>query len=66
MYPDYRMAFYPSKNLDKIIKEHDIEILHNHGVAFMALKAMFSSRRLKLPILLHFHLGDRRPGVLSV
>lgn len=55
MYPDYRMAFYPAKNLNKTIKDHDIEILHNHGVAFMALKAMFSSRQLKLPILLHFH-----------
>jgi 1,2-diacylglycerol 3-alpha-glucosyltransferase len=30
-------------------------MLHNHGVAFMALKAMFASRWLDLPVLLHFH-----------
>lgn len=54
-YPGYRLAYPLSKRKDKLIKEHDIQMLHNHGVAFMALKGMFSSRVLSLPILTHFH-----------
>ncbi len=54
-YPDYRMAFPPTLRVKRLIVDNDIEILHNHGIAFMALKAMFSSRWLGLPILLHFH-----------
>lgn len=54
-YDDYRMAFWPAKGKNEILQKLDIDILHNHGLAFMALKAMFSSRQLKLPILLHFH-----------
>ena len=55
MYPGYRLAIPMSKRKDRLIKEHDIDMLHNHGVAFMALKGMFSSRFMDLPILTHFH-----------
>jgi 1,2-diacylglycerol 3-alpha-glucosyltransferase len=54
-YPGYRLAFPLSKRKDQLIREHDIEMIHNHGVAFMALKGMTSSRFQKLPILTHFH-----------
>jgi 1,2-diacylglycerol 3-alpha-glucosyltransferase len=55
LYPDYRMAMSLSKRKDELLREHDIQMLHTHGVAFMGFKAMMSSRILKLPILLHFH-----------
>ena len=54
-YPGYRLAIHLSKRKDLLIKEHDIQMLHNHGVAFMALKGMLASRHLHLPILTHFH-----------
>ena len=54
-YPDYRLALYPSKRKNDLIKENGIEVLHNHGVAFMALKAMIASRFLQIPCLLNFH-----------
>ena len=54
-YPDYRMAISLSKRKDELLREHDIQMLHSHGVAFMGFKAMMSSRVLKLPYLLHFH-----------
>jgi len=54
-YKGYRLAIYPSKGLYDIIAEHDIEVLHTHGVAFMGLKAMFASRFLKKPLMLTYH-----------
>jgi 1,2-diacylglycerol 3-alpha-glucosyltransferase len=54
-YDDYRLAFWPAKGKNELLQELGIELIHNHGLAFMALKAMFSSRQLKLPIVLHFH-----------
>ncbi|MDO9538349.1 MAG: glycosyltransferase [Thermoplasmata archaeon] len=54
-YPEYRMAIMLSARKDNLLKEHDIEMIHTHGVAFMGFKAMMSSRNLKLPLLLHFH-----------
>jgi 1,2-diacylglycerol 3-alpha-glucosyltransferase len=54
-YPEYRMALFPSIKQNSIIMEHDIQMLHNHGVAFMGLKSLLSSRKLELPLLLHFH-----------
>jgi 1,2-diacylglycerol 3-alpha-glucosyltransferase len=54
-YDDYRLAFWPAKGKNELLQDLGIELIHNHGLAFMALKAMFSSRQLKLPIVLHFH-----------
>jgi len=54
-YEDYRMAYMPTKGKNELIEELGIEILHNHGLAFMGVKAMFSARQLNIPILLHFH-----------
>lgn len=54
-YEGYRLAIYPSKGLYDILNEHDVEVLHTHGVAFMGLKSMFASRFLKKPVLLTYH-----------
>jgi 1,2-diacylglycerol 3-alpha-glucosyltransferase len=54
-YPNYRLAFYPSKRKIDLILDNQIEVLHNHGIAFMALKAMTASRFLQIPCLLSFH-----------
>ena len=54
-YPDYRMALFPTTRMNRLIQENDIELLHNHALAFMGVKSMFASRKLELPILLHFH-----------
>jgi 1,2-diacylglycerol 3-alpha-glucosyltransferase len=54
-YPEYRMALSLSRRKDDLLRQHDIEMIHTHGVAFMGFKAMMSSRMLKIPILLHFH-----------
>jgi 1,2-diacylglycerol 3-alpha-glucosyltransferase len=55
LYPEYRMAISLSRRKDDLLKQHDIQMIHTHGVAFMGFKAMLSSKLLKLPILLHFH-----------
>lgn len=54
-YPDYSMALYPSKWKNDLIVENDIDILHNHGIAFMALKAMIGARLTQRACLLNFH-----------
>ncbi|MCK5039251.1 MAG: glycosyltransferase [Thermoplasmata archaeon] len=54
-YPDYKLAIAPSKWKTDMILEHDIDILHNHGIAFMALKAMFASNLTDIPCILNFH-----------
>ncbi len=54
-YPDYKLAIAPSKWKTDMILENDIEILHNHGIAFMALKAMIGSNLTNIPCLLNFH-----------
>lgn len=55
MYPDYRLAFYPSKRVNDLIIENDIDVLHNHAVAFMGIKAMIASRLLQKPVIFNFH-----------
>ena len=54
-YPGYRMAFFPSRKKNILIKKADIDILHAHGIAFMGLKAMFSAKELEKPLILTFH-----------
>ncbi len=54
-YPDYKLAMAPSKWKTDMILEHDIEIIHNHGIAFMALKAMIGSNLTNIPCILNFH-----------
>lgn len=55
MYPEYKLAFYPSKRIHDLIVENDIDIIHNHGVAFMGIKAMVASKFLGLPCVFNFH-----------
>jgi len=54
-YPDYRMAIQLSSRKDALLREHDIQMIHSHGIAFMGFKAMMSSSILKIPLLMHFH-----------
>lgn len=55
MYPDYRLAFYPSKRTHDLLVEKDIDIIHNHGVAFMGIKAMIAAKFIDLPCVFNFH-----------
>lgn len=55
MYPEYRLPFYPSKRTHDLLAEKDIDIVHNHGVAFMGIKAMIASKFLDLPCVFNFH-----------
>ncbi|MCK4757040.1 MAG: glycosyltransferase [Thermoplasmata archaeon] len=54
-YPDYKLPILPSKWKTDLILEHDIDILHNHGIAFMALKSMIGANLTDRPCLLNFH-----------
>ncbi len=55
MYPEYRLAFYPSKKISDLLVEKNIDIIHNHAVAFMGIKAMVSAKLQKLPCVFNFH-----------
>ncbi|MFW5953463.1 MAG: glycosyltransferase [Candidatus Natronoplasma sp.] len=54
-YPDYRMALYPTGRTQKLLIEKDIDVIHNHAVGFMALRAMIASKSLELPCVFNFH-----------
>ncbi|MFW5928132.1 MAG: glycosyltransferase, partial [Thermoplasmatota archaeon] len=55
MYPEYRLALYPSKRTHDLLVENDIDIIHNHGVAFMGIKAMIAAKFFDLPCVFNFH-----------
>ncbi|MFP4142955.1 MAG: glycosyltransferase [Thermoplasmata archaeon] len=54
-YPDYRMAIYPTGRTQELLLEKDIDVIHNHGVGFMAVRAMIASKFLELPCVFNFH-----------
>lgn len=47
-YPDYFLPIYPSGKR-ALIESLNIDIIHIHGIAFMALKGLFVSRATKIP-----------------
>lgn len=55
MYPDYRMAFYPNNRCHDLVHEIDLDVIHNHAVAFMGIKAMIASKLLEVPCVFNFH-----------
>lgn len=55
LYPDYRMAFYPSNRTHGLILEKNIDVIHNHAIAFMSVKAMIASKMLEVPCVFNFH-----------
>ncbi|MCL2785808.1 MAG: glycosyltransferase [Methanomassiliicoccaceae archaeon] len=58
-YPGYFVPLYPSNKLD-VIRSIDPDVIHIHGLALMALKALIVARTLKIPTVLTFHtmVGD--------
>lgn len=58
-YDGYFIPIFPSKALRKI-DELDVDIIHIHGIAVMALRGLLYSRLLKKPVVLTFHtmVGD--------
>ena len=53
-YPGYNAAIFPT-NKCEILRELDVDIIHTHGLLFMAVKSMFASRTLHIPNVLTFH-----------
>lgn len=47
-YPDYFLPIFPSGKKE-LIESLDVDIIHIHGVAFMALKGLFVSRSTGIP-----------------
>ncbi|MBS3789482.1 MAG: glycosyltransferase [Candidatus Thermoplasmatota archaeon] len=54
-YPDYRMAIYPTGRTQKLLSEKNIDVIHNHGMGFMGIRAMIASKFLELPCVFNFH-----------
>ncbi len=53
-YPGYNAAIFPT-NKCQIIQDLKVDIIHNHGLLFMAVKSLFASRTLHIPNLVTFH-----------
>lgn len=58
-YDGYFIPIFPSRACSKL-KKLNVDIIHLHGVAVMALKGYLFSRRLKVPVVMTFHtmVGD--------
>ncbi|MDD2779461.1 MAG: glycosyltransferase [Candidatus Methanomethylophilaceae archaeon] len=58
-YKGYYVPIFPS-NKREILESLDVDIIHVHGVAVMALKALIAARAIKKPLVLTFHpsVGD--------
>ena len=58
-YPGYFVPIFPS-NKAEILRSINPDIIHIHGMALMALKALIAARNLKIPVVLTFHtmVGD--------
>jgi 1,2-diacylglycerol 3-alpha-glucosyltransferase len=53
-YRGYRVPLFPT-NKSEILEELGIDIIHNHGLAFNALRSMFAGRTLKRPVVTTWH-----------
>ncbi|MDR0335285.1 MAG: glycosyltransferase [Methanomassiliicoccaceae archaeon] len=58
-YPGYFIPIYPSNKIE-VLRKIDPDVIHIHGMAPMALKALIAARHLKIPSALTFHtmVGD--------
>lgn len=52
-YPEYFLPIFPSGKRE-LIESLDIDIIHIHGIAFMALKGLIVSRTTKIPTILSY------------
>ena len=53
-YQGYRVPIFPT-NKSQILDELGVEVIHNHGLAFMALRSMFAGRTLGRPVVTTWH-----------
>jgi len=53
-YEGYFLPILPSGKRD-IIRRLNIDVIHIHGIAVMALKALIAARSLKKPVIMTFH-----------
>ncbi|MFA5452875.1 MAG: glycosyltransferase [Candidatus Methanomethylophilaceae archaeon] len=58
-YKGYYVPIFPSNKID-IMKDLDVDVIHIHGIAVMALKGMICAHTLKVPAVITFHtlVGD--------
>ena len=58
-YEGYFLPVLPSNKIE-ILRRIDPDVIHVHGIAFMAVKALIAARTLKKPIVMTFHtmVGD--------
>ncbi len=54
LYPDYCLPIFRSE-IDKAVKERDVDIIHSHALAFMALRAMRAHNDFDLPLVTTYH-----------
>ena len=53
-YEGYRIPLFPT-NKCQILNELGVDIIHTHGLLFMALRSMFAGRTLRKPVVVTFH-----------
>ncbi len=53
-YAGYRIPLFPT-NKCEILKDLQVDVIHTHGLLFMALRSMFAGRTLKKPVVVTFH-----------
>jgi 1,2-diacylglycerol 3-alpha-glucosyltransferase len=53
-YQGYRVPMFPT-NKCEILDKLGIDVIHNHGLAFMALRTMFAGRTLRKPVVTTWH-----------
>lgn len=53
-YDGYYVPLFPSNKIE-ILQDINPDVIHIHGIAVMALKALISSRTLKIPAVITFH-----------
>jgi 1,2-diacylglycerol 3-alpha-glucosyltransferase len=53
-YQGYRVPLFPS-NKCELVDKLEIDVIHNHGLAFMALNSMFAGRTLRIPVVTTWH-----------
>jgi len=53
-YPGYRIVISPADMLEYLRKEN-VDIIHSHGIASMAILSLTAARALKIPHVLTFH-----------
>ncbi len=53
-YEGYRIPLFPT-NKCEILRDLEVDVIHSHGLLFMALRSMFAGRTLKKPVVVSFH-----------